>query len=913
MSETQFFPIATVTQQPAVANVRIERTILLDELDRSEARVIVIKAPAGFGKTTLAADWSHRLKAGGARVAWLRASDELNEPGAFLFYLCTTVEKACPGAGRAALDLLQFRDLPPAKAVAAVLINALVENGDEVVLFIDDFEQVTNPDISDFVWFLVRNAPFHFRVVITTREEPGFPMGEGQVSGDVLEIDARQLRFSLDEAERLFRQKTDEPCSEELLQLIHRRTGGWPAGMRIILSSAAHPGIPIAEVLERPEVGERALHNYMAESIRRLPSDVSHFMVVSCLMGAIDEAKCNYVLEVDAAREMIELLYHRFQLLVRDREGNYRYSRVVATFLEVLAKKMPAEAYRGYQRRAADWCQQNGHAVDAIRHAIEAGELELAAGWIERCGMQLVKEGSIRDVLGWMQWIPEQLMRGQLKLRLAIGWSLALSPKRSNTFAWLDAIEADARLQASAVLEDILRECRAIRAAAYAFSDLPDPAEVYVNQYQASPLADGWTNNAVGNAARYCNFENGRHERVEREAWFPMGESAYPHGGPVSIYRHVVLGLSLAVRLRFVDAEKCFLQAREAASAYGRPTSAVSGMAEALLATLAYERNQLEVAERLIESRMDSLSASGFCQCVMRAYTTLTRIAVAQGDFTLAHKLLDRGEQVAAEEKWPRLKAAIVLERLRLAREDGDEARLLTMLSELEGIARSPVADGMMIRGFLNGYLCEGRGLAWSHQGRYEEAIASYGKALDAARHVNNGYFAARVMAMLAATEYEMGAHDAALLRFRELVTMTAPAGMIRGITDCGGDIAGLVRLATNSECAWAGAPETRSYLDRLQHVVGGEQGERHGASKGWVAGPSILAPRETEVLEQMALGLSNKRIAINMSVSPETVKWYVKSIFVKLGVDNRMRAVTEGRRRNLLHEGGNEEFGSTG
>ena len=905
MDETTFVPLATLTQRPLVAKVRIERPVLLSQLDRSDARTIVIKAPAGFGKTTLAVDWSLRLERDGARVSWLRACEELDEPSLFLHYLATSIDQVCPGAGRAALEMLRHRKLAPTNTVAGALINSLVESGDEIVLVIDEFDRFANPEISQLVWFLIQHGPFQFRVVITTREEPAFPMGEGYASGEVMEIVAGQLRFSLDEARRLFHKASGREISDEQLQAIHHKTGGWPAAIRMMWS-ALQSGVPSEALTQEYVTGGRSVENYFVESIRRLPERFVRFMVVSSILAPVTAAKCDHVLQTDSSGQMLDALYYKFQVIMRDRErgnGTYGYSAMIASFLEKQARKLPLEEYRTYQRRAAEWCDRNGQEVEAIRHAIEAGEFQLAAVWIERCGMQLVKSGSVHLVLGWLRWIPSQLMRRQFRLRLAIGWVFALSPKRSETFEWLDALETDARTESATDIDPIQRECLAIRATASAFSDVPEDAMRFAIRYQESPLPDPWTNNAMGNVLRYCYVAEGQHELAEGIPWYPMEAGIHPRAAPVELYRQALLGYSLVLRLRLNEAEACFMRAREVAAAYGRPKSCVSAIPEVFLANLAYERNQLDVAEGLIESRIDSISASGFVDVTTRAYTTLTRIAVAQRDFALAHQLLVRGEQVAAEEKWPRMHAAMLFERICVAREQQDQLAILSALAELEGLAKVVVPVSAATHAYLRGYLYAGRAVVWVATGRYVDAIAALEEVLEQTKKVGNQYLAARITAMLASAEFAMGRVDAAFGRFLAVVGTTARAGMLRSIANCDTNISGLVQLTQDRLSKATGSPEITDYLEKVQAILVG-QGLRRPTPEEQSSvsvGGTPLAPRELEVLRLMAEGQSNKRIAINMSVSPETVKWYIKSIFLKLEVDNRMRAVTEGRRLNLL------------
>src|SRR4249920_3595780 len=165
-------------------------------------RLSVVKAPAGFGKTSLTVEWAERLAQSGNSVAWFSIDANDNELTQFLFYVSHALQRACDGVGSLAIDLIRETSLISPHAIVSTLINDLAEIDEEVYLFLEDYHWVSDPAIHDAVAFLLRHAPSHFHVVLVTRTEPSLPLAGLRAQNQLLEIDSWALRFDLEETRR---------------------------------------------------------------------------------------------------------------------------------------------------------------------------------------------------------------------------------------------------------------------------------------------------------------------------------------------------------------------------------------------------------------------------------------------------------------------------------------------------------------------------------------------------------------------------------------------------------------------------------------------------------------------------------------------------------------------------------------
>ena len=542
-----FVPLATMTQCPPVVRARIERPRLISRLTNAvEARLVLIKAPAGFGKTTLAVDWSDALRAGSQCVAWLRAEREINEPSIFLHYLGKAIEQACPGTGAPALDLMSEGFIPPNYAILTAMVNALAESGEELSLFIDDYHLIETPEIHQLVWFLLQHAPRHFRIVLTAREEPPLPLGSMHASGELLEIDAVDLRFSLEETRRLFGSLEQVQSSEAELNDLQRESGGWPAALRIA-SSSLRAGVTGAECLRSRRGSAHAVEAYLNEILVRLPAEIYDFMLASSILRSPMPELCNELMGIDNGEEVLETLFHHYQFLNPEtREpGAYCYHPLIADHLQRCLKREAPKKLKDLHRKAAGWYARHDRMVEAIEHAVSANDCEIAAAWTEQCAMRLIKEGKVRTVLSWRRWLPKELMRAHLPLRLALGWSLVLAAEREDALTWIDEIEADIAAGTPDPDGVAAREVLAIRAAIVGLSDKAEAAFVLGQRYMQDPLEDPWITNSVGNCLAFAHIMSGRHEEVDRMPWLPMAPGSYVRASSAQIYRLCLTGIVL--------------------------------------------------------------------------------------------------------------------------------------------------------------------------------------------------------------------------------------------------------------------------------------------------------------------------------------------------------------------------------
>jgi LuxR family maltose regulon positive regulatory protein len=213
------------------------RLLSLLPLVRSK-QLTVVKAPAGFGKTSIAVAWAEHLRQKGSVVAWLGLDPDDNEPSRFVYYVAHALRRAREGLASTAIDMIAENSLLPPGTVASTLINEIAELDDDVYLFLDDYHLIADGAIHDRVFFFLRHASANFHLVLTTRTEPSLPLARLRVQNQLLEVDASALRFDLVETRRFLEQEQVRGFSPSDLRILHSTTDGWAAALRLIASAS---------------------------------------------------------------------------------------------------------------------------------------------------------------------------------------------------------------------------------------------------------------------------------------------------------------------------------------------------------------------------------------------------------------------------------------------------------------------------------------------------------------------------------------------------------------------------------------------------------------------------------------------------------------------------------------------------
>ncbi len=863
-------------------------------------RLAVIKAPAGFGKTSLASIWSEWLHQRGSSVAWLAIDSDDDEPPRFFFYVTQAMQRATPSVGADALDLIKETFLISPQAIVSTLINDLTDIDEEVYLFLEDYHWVTDPEIHHAVAFLLRHAPSQVHVVLTTRTEPPLPLASLRANNQLLEIDASELRFDLQETREFL--ENEKPGSLDLpdVKVLHSRTEGWPAALRIIVCTSSL-GQDFGQYVRNLSGMQRPIDAYLAEMLDGLPGDLVMFMLRTAMLDRLSAPLCEIVTGAASSRALLASIERRQLLLsALDHEGEwYRYHPLLAEHLKRRLESELGNELPELHRRAAHWYASQELWTEAVQHAIAAGDTSQALGWIDNGAMGLVKRGDLFTLLAWQRLFPPELLRDQPGVKLAIAWGLALAIRVNEAVQMLDEIEHDLGTRNFPDRDLIACECQAIRSVALSLNDEGRVA-LPLAQQCLSKSSDSWTANVASNVVRYWHCKTGDLAKFYATPWIPYSFDEDKRNVFASVYRRCIQGIAEVQQLRLAAAERYYAEASRLAEQHVGPNSIAAALPASLIARIRYEQGRVEEAESMLVDRLPSISAGAMLECVLSAYLAMVRIAAFRMNFDRAHTLLERADNLGMIRDWGRLCAAVALERVWLYLKEGRISEGVVAHERLEHFAEKYHPSVDLAWSDIPRYSALARAYLASAQQRYDDAISTLKSLRDDAERVQNHYFALRVAAHLSVVRFSAGQTTEAFGELRRVLKVSAQAGIHQTILDEGPKIGALLTAFQESAERTNKSPELMPYLNGL--VAAWKSRYQSGTEPSPTSGlADPLSAREGAILNFIAQGLSNKEIARNLAIAPETVKSHVKHIFIKLGAEKRAQAVARAQSLGLV------------
>src|SRR5918993_1586409 len=400
----------------------VARPRLIERLRlQPEPELILVSAPAGFGKTTLLAEWLAAVSADGRRVAWLSLDKSDNDPALFWTYLIGALRTAADGAGGDALTLLQSPQ-PPMEAVLATLLNELSALPDDVVLVLDDYHVIDAREVQDGMAFLLDHLPPQLHLVIASRADPAAPLARLRARGELVEARAADLRFTPDEAAAYLNGMMGSVLTAQDVARLEGRTEGWIAALQLAALSIQGRD-DVAAFIADFAGDDRYIVDYLAEEVlQRQPEPVQRFLLQTSVLDRLSGPLCDAVTGQDDGKAMLAAL-ERGNLFLVPLDDRRRWSRYHQLFADVLRAHLLDEQpdhVPDLNRRANAWYERNGQPSEAIRHALAAGDVGPAAELVEQAIPAFRRRRQEATIRGWLDAIPSDVVR--VRPVLAVGF-----------------------------------------------------------------------------------------------------------------------------------------------------------------------------------------------------------------------------------------------------------------------------------------------------------------------------------------------------------------------------------------------------------------------------------------------------------------------------------------------------------
>ena len=921
---TTYRPVLHQSGLPPRRLVRRER--LIDQLEPGRhRRLTLIHAPAGFGKTTLAAQWRDRLTAGGRAVAWISIEPDDNGPLWLLGHLADAVRAVRPGLGDDLHAVLQEHPDQAERYVLSTLVNEIDGSGEPLVIVIDDWHRVTDPRALAALELLLDTASPLLQLVVTSRTRTGLPLGRLRVRDQLVEIDATALRFDPGESAELLVEIQGLALLDSDIQELHQSTDGWVTALQLAALSLRGPdpvaGALIGELSDRPAIN--SLDAYLAENVLdRLPAETLDFLMKTALPERICADLSVALTGRGHSLALLEAI-EAVGLFLRPLDAErvwFGYHHLFAGFLRRRLEREHPSQLRDLHRLAAGWFADAELTSEAVDHALAAGDPGRAVQIVTDRAMPLVEGSRMASLLALAEKLPPVHAGDSPQLQAALGWAHCVLQRRDRAGVALAQLERSlaARAAPGSIDDELMLECRLLRAAINLYSDRLSDRLEGTSRLAAEILARAgelrpWLVCVAANLETVLSLHRFDFAAVRsRQAWAePFHDRVGgPFFGILSLCRAAIAALE---QLDVPAATGYLERALERGSRQGGRRSYMTQVVMAQLGGLAYQLGDLTGAARYLEQAPE-LGESGMVEFLLTTHVIGARVQAAAGEPAAAAARLAAGAAVAARLGLDRLGSAVAEE----------QARQGLAVEPAAGAPDPRVSTGIAL---LTAENWEGarirQGLAAAAgpadpAGGWIRLVEQTRDRLARIEAQPRPLAALRARVLLAAVLHRAGRTPEAENCLLPALRRSAETGLIAPVAEGGRPVAELLSGLRARALTIDGVPD--DLLFRLQQAAAPGFGppapepvpdpvaepeqpqvpERPQVPEKLVT-PVLLNEREREILRLLAAGHTNQQIGHRMHLSSNTVKWYLKALYPKFNVTRRQECVAVARAQGLL------------
>ncbi|KXU82958.1 helix-turn-helix transcriptional regulator [Paraburkholderia monticola] len=889
---------ATRFTPPRIGAKHVPRTDLLAQLHLMQHAVLaLVTGSAGYGKTTLLAQWRQACVKAGADVAWLTLTAE--EKGYADF--CATLVASLRRVGLCAETDFPIDDASTSAMDAAIaaIVESALDWPKELYLFVDDYHYVEAPLAHRLVQKLLDQAPGNLHVVIASRVAPPLSLSRLRMMNQIVELDSAELPFSLAETRAFIDENLGAGrLDADAAGLIHELTSGWPSCIQLIVIMLKNRPDTLATL--RDLVWRSSdLQTWLSEEVMAdLPAQLASFAEVMSIFRRFNAPLARAVTGDPQAADLLKRMEDENLLVSRvDSDDRLAWYCLHPLFGEYLATRLVARddaAVKELHLRASRWFAEHGYLAEAVRHASTGGDVEFAATVIERAEPTAWSLEYLSPMLHLLEQLPEATLFRHQRLLFIACLTIALTTRPDKASAWL------AHLQSGALPDDPeLAACVPMIHAAIAFQH--DDTQRMVELLE--PMRDVIVENRFLRyffVAELCvsYAGTGRYADVTRL----LDLRPIPSTDRDDEMALVVEAAHVAAILAEGDAREAErlgtpLLARSV-KAVGRH-SISSNICASVLVDAYYELDRIDDARETIANRRGLLQSSG-PDLTIRASLCRARLDCLQVSADVALTFLEQQTAHLRDHQQPRPVAYMLAEQIRILLQKNRHARAAQLDVLLDELAQAHRDDrGIRAEIAAIGALAHARVLRAAQP---EAALASLRDAHARASALGRRRLAALADFLLAATLVDLELIAQARDSFLQAIGTGTRFGLVRTFIDEGATAATLLNRAV--EEAWidgAAHDYVVGLLDRFPREL--DKDGSGGVSRRAVGrkGDSALTPRELEILALVAQAMSNKRIALALNITLETVKWNLRNVFAKLGVSSRYDAMLWARKNGLI------------
>ncbi|AZG47725.1 serine/threonine-protein kinase [Gordonia insulae] len=661
---------STKFRPPIRPRTQVPRERLLEILRAGERRrLILIHAPAGYGKTTVAAQWAEELWRDGVLVAWLTVDDDDNNATWFLTHLVESIRRTDPDVVADLGDVLEEHRDNAEQYVLAALVNEIHERAKRLVVVVDDWHRVTDPGAISAMDFLLEHGCHHLQMVVTSRNRAGLPISRMRVRDELVEIDIARLCFDAAEARSFLLDVAGLDLDNSEVTDLWTSTDGWVAALQLACLSLRGSDTP-ADLISHISGRHHAIGDFLAENVLgALEPEMLNFLLTISVPERICAGLATALSGESRGQALLEDAEARDLFLSRvDQDGDwFRLHPLFAEFLRQRLDRDRPDSSPELNRIASEWFSRHDMLPEAVAHALSADDPGRAAELVEAGGGQLIEHSQMTVLLGLVDRLPTAAVISSPRLQLLVAWADILLHRTDLAHAALERV--DTALSVGSLpaeeISDIRAEADVAEACTRATADRLTRLDELVDECLSRPdtmppfVVSAAANVATISATFRFDFDNAHRWQEWAIPYHQLNTGPY-----AVMYGHALGGLAAVEELDLDRAEEEYRAALRVSSPSGAVRSQSARLACGLLAELRYARGDIAESTRLHAESFELGAEEGLIDMIKARYVTAARLAVIRDDRVAAARYLDEAADIADRLAAPRLRSLIEYEQV---------------------------------------------------------------------------------------------------------------------------------------------------------------------------------------------------------------------------------------------------------
>jgi LuxR family maltose regulon positive regulatory protein len=887
---------------PAVYRYSVDRTHICAQVFLAfGTKMVLIRAPAGFGKTTVMAQLFERYRKEGTAVAWLNLDEADNDLPRFLSYLLVALKQHLRADH--ALDGMEPDRFLDTGHVTTLLANQLGERDAPFVLFLDELDVIRDPTVLAFIKQMATRLPRNARLILGSRTFPEIGLATMRAHGDLLEVTPEHLRFSAEEAQLFLTERRGLALRPEQVARLLRSTEGWATALWLA-SVALERRTDSDDLISGFAGSATAIAEYLAEDVMAgQPEHIRDFLLKTSVLSQLDASLCDAVCARTDSAELLHQLERGslFVSVVDEQQPLYRYHSLFRDFLRSQLAKHARDSIPALHQTAAHWYLAANRPIPAVDHALLSGDVEFAMPLLERHADSLLNQGRLRLLTRWLETFPATV-EASPHLRLLHIWAVNLTRGSQEALALVERIDpAELRAEAD------LAQYHAMQPTLLAMRDRIDESfALGLNRIQSIGTEHKFPYAILSQTLAVDSMILGHYAEARR--YVDRARAAL--SGAASVLQIGLAGsINGAIDLIQGRLRQALAELRLATGVSGDELyqsgnrNVLSGV---LLAEALYEAGDLAGAESLLSSFLPLAQVLGLPDQLIAAHALMARIVEQQDDPDRTLEILTQLELHGHRLGLQRVIASARVEKSAALLLRGDAA---AAKEQLERATDAMDWERVSSRSFIANdkvTLQIGR-LRWMlRSGDAAAAVPLIKKELAAALAAERHRRALKLRILLAEAFEVDGQHKLAMRTLLKATEISAPEGFVSIYLEEGERTQEMLRGVQNNRQSELGtfaddALNTHlTRITRMTRITGAASVSVPVAPQG-NATEDVLTRKEVQILELLARGFSNDAMAEKLFVSESTVRTHLRSINTKLHASNRMHALAIARQRHLV------------